>query len=190
VLTRANPRRAHALCVLQVLVQLSTRAAEKLLWAGAPIIRSRVVLIIFALWSFLLCLPAVLLVELVEDTGGWWALAWAVVSVFIFVPRISQGSRVVFALTSCRAFISVRTMYCSIETKELRYADVASLRIDVRPDATGEIFLRKKGDPHNLTQLRIYNIKGFRDACRVLEKMLPARVVEEAELEELLEDDQ
>jgi hypothetical protein len=170
----------------QVLVQLKSDGKDKLLWAGAPIIRTHTILTLFAVWAFLLTVPVLLLVELVEETGGWWAIAWAIVSVFIFVPRISQGSRVVFALTTQRAFVSVRTMHCSIETSSIDYAQVSAMRADVRSDGTGEIVLRKKGDEYDQGAVRIYNVKGFRDACRVLEARLPPRVVEQAGLRDVL----
>jgi len=128
--------------------------------------------------------PVCVLVELVDETGGWWALTWAVVSVFIFVPRVSQGSRVVFALTTLRAFVSVRTMYCSIETRTINYRHVGSVRVSARSDGTGEVVLRKKDDPYNVEEVRIYNVKGFRDACRVLQKALAPSIVERAGLSE------
>lgn len=163
-------------------MQLRSAEREKLLWAGVPIIRTRTIVGIFALWSVLLVVPVFLLVELVEETGGWWALAWALVSVFIFVPRLSQGSRVVFALTSQRAFVSVRTMHCSIETRAIAYRHVECARVEVRTDGTGEIVLRKRGDTFNAAEVRIYNIRGFRDACRVLREQLPPAVAEQAGL--------
>lgn len=167
-------------------MQLRSKEREQLLWAGAPIIRTRTILILFAIWSLLLIVPVCVLVELVDETGGWWALTWAVVSVFIFVPRVSQGSRVVFALTTLRAFVSVRTMYCSIETRTINYRHVGSVRVSARSDGTGEVVLRKKDDPYNVEEVRIYNVKGFRDACRVLQKALAPSIVERAGLSEML----
>ena len=92
------------------------REAEKLLWAGTPHLRKRTIFLLFSLWMVLLTVPTLLLVELVDEIGGWCALSWAVMSVFIFVPRISRGSREAFALTSRRAVVSKRSMYCSIHT--------------------------------------------------------------------------
>lgn len=172
----------------QILVQIKSAKGEKLLWAGTPIIRTRIIALLFAIWSVLLIVPLCLLVELVEETGGWWGIAWAFVSVFIFVPRVSQGSRVVFALTDRRAFVSVRTMYCSIETTSLDYSNVSSAHLKVLPDRTANIILRKMDDEFNAGSVRIYNIKGFRDACRVLHEHLPPRVVERAGLREVLDD--
>jgi hypothetical protein len=177
------PRRA------QILVQLKTAKGETLLWAGTPVIRTRIIALLFALWSVLLIVPLCLLVELIEDTGGWWGIAWAVVSVFVFVPRISQGSRVVFALTDRRAFVSVRTMYCSIETTSLDYSQVSSAHLVVLPDRTGQVILRKKDDDFNNGSVRLYNIKGFRDACHVLREHLPPRVVERAGFRDIFDDD-
>lgn len=169
---------------LQVLVQL--KADETLLWAGNPIIRTKTILMLFALWSVLLIIPVVVLVELVEDTGGWWAISWAVVSVFIFVPRISRSSRVVFALTTRRTFVSKRTMYCSIETSSLPYAEVRSARIKLNDDGTGEVYLRKLNDMYDGEALLLYNIKGIRDACRVLLAYLPPNVAEQGGLADTL----
>ena len=95
------------------------RAAEKLLWAGTPFLRTRTILSLFTWWVVLLIVPVFTLVELVEDVGGWIALGWAFISVFIFVPRISRSSRVVHVLTTQRAFTSTRTMFCSIETAQV-----------------------------------------------------------------------
>lgn len=162
------------------MVQLRPHEREELLWAGAPVVRARAILAVLVLWALFLVVPVCLLVELIEETGGWWALAWAVVSVFVFVPRVSQGSRVVFALTSVRAFVSVRTMHCSIETRAVGYGEMASVRADKRPDGTGVILIRKRGDVADAGCVRIYNVKRFRDACRVLAERLPRRVVEEA----------
>eukprot|EP00967_Tisochrysis_lutea_P052219 scaffold64677_cov30-Tisochrysis_lutea.AAC.5 len=87
----------------QVMVAIETAARknarlnlppEQILWAGTPYLRTRTVVLLFLLWSILLVLPVVFLVELVDDIGdtgidgGWLSLAWAVVSVFIFVPRV------------------------------------------------------------------------------------------------------
>ena len=121
---------------------------ETLLWAGTPHIRTKILLQIFSVWSVLLVIPSLILVEVVPDLGGWLALvrakltrasrtyrrhraacprgprtarrgyaprtslgramctayramckrtvapqAWAVCSVFVFVPYISRGSR-------------------------------------------------------------------------------------------------
>ena len=98
------------------------REAEKLLWAGTPHLRKRTKLLLFVLWVISLVVPSMLLVELVDEVGGWCALGWALMSVFLFVPRISRGSREVFALSSQRAFISKRTMYCSIHSAKVRRA--------------------------------------------------------------------
>jgi hypothetical protein len=96
------------------------REAEKLLWAGTPYLRMRTRLLLFVLWMVCLIVPSMLLVELVDEIGGWCAIAWAFVSVFLFVPRISRASREVFALTTRRAFISKRSMYCSIHSAKVR----------------------------------------------------------------------
>eukprot|EP00908_Phaeocystis_cordata_P015262 Transcript_26389.p2 GENE.Transcript_26389~~Transcript_26389.p2 ORF type:complete len:248 (+),score=56.53 Transcript_26389:86-829(+) len=98
--------------------KVPTGESEVLLWAGTPHVRTRVLLQIFALWTVLLLIPVFVLVELVPDVGGMIALAWAVVSVFIFVPYLSRGSREVFALTTHRAFTSCRTMFCSIQSSQ------------------------------------------------------------------------
>ena len=92
---------------------------ETLLWAGTPHIRTKILLQIFAIWSVLLLIPSLILVEVVPDVGGWLALAWAFCSVFIFVPYVSRGSREVYALTTHRAFSSCRTMFCSIQSAQV-----------------------------------------------------------------------
>merc|ERR1712118_222836 len=65
---------------------------ETLLWAGTPHVRTKILLQIFAIWSVLLLIPSLILVEVVPDVGGWLALAWAFCSVFIFVPYVSMGT--------------------------------------------------------------------------------------------------
>jgi len=67
---------------------------EQVLWAGTPHLRTATILSIFLAWSVLLVVPVLLLVELVDDIagsgidGGWLSLCWAIVSVFIFVPKV------------------------------------------------------------------------------------------------------
>ena len=98
------------------------RPAEKLQWAGTPYLRVRTKFLLFCLWMVLLLVPTLLLVELVDEIGPWMALGWSLVSVFIFVPRISRGSREAFALTTRRCVVSKRSMYCSIQTYQVRSA--------------------------------------------------------------------
>ena len=105
---------------------------ETLLWAGTPHIRTKILLQIFAIWSVLLLIPSLILVEVVPDVGGWLALAWAFCSVFIFVPYVSRGSREVYALTTHRAFSSCRTMFCSIQSAQVAVGYRSSCRHLVR----------------------------------------------------------
>jgi hypothetical protein len=69
---------------------------EQVLWAAAPHLRTSTILGLLVLWSVVLVVPVVLLVEMVGDIGdmgidgGWIALGWAVLSVFIFVPQVSD----------------------------------------------------------------------------------------------------
>jgi len=159
------------------------KPAEQLLWAGAPHLRTRSMLFLFALWSVLLIVPVFVLVEMVEDIGGWLALGWAVVSVFLFVPRISRNSRVAFALTTSRAFISERTMFCSITTTVLPHVDVMSCKMSLNSDQTGTIQLR--GVPSRFAETRIVtfdHVLQLRDCCRVLDVVLPPEIVEDAGL--------
>merc|ERR1719453_776334 len=60
------------------------REAEKLLWAGTPHLRARSVLLLFFIWMVVLLVPTLLMVELVDEVGGWCALAWAFFTVFTF----------------------------------------------------------------------------------------------------------
>eukprot|EP00962_Isochrysis_galbana_P039868 scaffold14366_cov94-Isochrysis_galbana.AAC.3 len=105
--TASRPGASPRLTVLgcsqaQVLVAIETAARktmnqhlppERVLWAAAPHLRTATILRLLLLWSVMLAVPVVLLVELVGDIGdtgidgGWVALAWAIVSVFIFVPK-------------------------------------------------------------------------------------------------------
>ena len=107
------------------------RPAEKLLWAGTPHLRTSSIMCYFFVWMVLLIVPVFILVEMVEDVGGWIAFAWAFVSVFIFVPIVSRSSRCVFALTTTRAFTSERTMFCSTNTRQVRYEDVSDAKLKI-----------------------------------------------------------
>ena len=118
------------------------REAEKLLWAGTPHLRKRTIFLLFSLWMVLLTVPTLLLVELVDEIGGWCALSWAVMSVFIFVPRISRGSREAFALTTRRAVVSKRSMYCSIHTFKVSRRSSPPAPILQRPTDTVDAIWR------------------------------------------------
>lgn len=165
----------------QVLVQL--RTGERVLWAASPLMRSRHVLFLLVVWVIILVVPAVALVELIADTGGWWAIAWAFVSIFIFVPRVSRASRVVFVLTDRRAFTSVRSMYCSIDTRTLDFRDVARLHVQPHGDGTGDITLWKTNDAYDANKVIFDSVLDLRGACRVLMDTLPRMVVRAAALE-------
>mmetsp|Transcript_43080 Transcript_43080/g.126657 ORF Transcript_43080/g.126657 Transcript_43080/m.126657 type:complete len:269 (-) Transcript_43080:1225-2031(-) len=150
------------------------RAAEKLLWAGTPFLRTRTILSLFLLWVVMLVVPVFLLVELVEETGGWLALGWAFISVFVFVPRVTRSSREVYALTTYRAFTSTRTMFCSIETAQVRYENVVEAKLKINGDQTGTIEMRyHKGPFEPMGLVRFDRLRDLRNACRVLDEMLP-----------------
>lgn len=157
------------------------QAAEKLLWAGAPYLRTSTIISLFFIWMTLLILPVFVLVELVEH-GGWYALAWSFVSVFIFVPRVSRSSRVAFALTTQRAFVSTRTMFCSITTDQVRYENVSSAKLKINKDQTGTVELSfHKGPFEPMGVVRMDRIRDLRNACRVLDELLPAEILAAAQ---------
>jgi len=180
----------------QVMVALNTRArkkkgrepVEELLWAGTPHLRTRIILFLFFVWTVLLVVPTPFLVELI-DHGGWCALGWAAVSVFIFVPKVTRGSREVFVLTSSRAFASIRSMYCAIETVQLDFSDVTAAKVTINADHTGTIELRSSlpeagKHPHDLyhrDRVVVFDrVRDLRDACRVLNDLLPREIVDSA----------
>ena len=68
--------------------------------------------------------------------------AWAVCSVFVFVPYISRGSREVYALTTHRAFSSCRTMFCSIQSEQVSYMNMGTVQLKLNVDHTGSFVLR------------------------------------------------
>ena len=53
------------------------RPVERILWAGTPHTRKRTILLLVLLWAVTLAVPAILLEDLVDEVGGWLALAWA-----------------------------------------------------------------------------------------------------------------
>jgi hypothetical protein len=157
------------------------REAEKLLWAGTPYLRKRTIFLLFSLWMVLLFVPTLMLIELVDEIGGWCALAWAVVSVFVFVPRISRGSREAFALTTRRAVVSKRSMYCSIHTAKVHYGDIASASLKMHRDGSGTFTFTKVKMMYQPTEYVIFDrVRDVRGAVRTLEQVLPAEVVEAA----------
>ena len=108
-------------------------------------------------------------------------MAWAVVSVFLFVPRISRSSRAVFAITSKRVFSSERSMYCSIHTGQLQLAEVTSASLKINSDSTGTlVFQMYRGELKPPTVVTFDHVKDLRNCCRVLDAVLPAPVVEAA----------
>tara|TARA_B110001452_G_scaffold81790_1_gene66896 strand:+ start:2897 stop:3769 length:873 start_codon:yes stop_codon:yes gene_type:complete len=201
---------------------------ETLLWAGTPHIRTRTLIKIFMIWSLLLVIPAVVLVEAVPDEGGLYSLFWAFVSIFIFVPYVSRGSREVrslsrrtrlakppgahsmcmhmcmhapvlpqvYALTTHRAFSSCRTMFCSIQTAQVAYIDVASVKLSLHDDHTGSLKLRSKyadqievmtlqpqhAEHMSKAEVHFEHVFDVKVACKVLDTMLPSEVVEAAGL--------
>ena len=157
------------------------REPEKLRWAGTPHTRKRTVLLIILIWALFLAVPAIILEDLVDEIGGWLALAWAVVTVFIFVPRLTRGNREVFALTSRRAFVSRRTMYCSIHTDKILYSDIAKAQLLPHKDGTATIVLTKTKVMYMpVERITFDRIRDVRGAERVLGLMLPTEVAQEA----------
>jgi len=153
------------------------REPEKLRWAGTPHTRFRTILLIVLLWAVFLVVPALLLEDLVDEIGGWLALAWAFFTVFIFVPRLTRGSREVFALTARRAVVSKRSMYCSIHTEKVEYGDVASAELRPHKDGTATIVLTKTKHMYALTERVTFDrIRDVRGAERVLGMLLPPDV--------------
>ena len=153
------------------------REAEKLLWAGTPHLRVRTKLLLFILWLVLLVVPSLLLHELVDEIGGWMALGWAVMSVFIFVPRISRGSREVFGLSNRQMFISKRSMYCSINSQKAGYNDIASAKLTMHKDGSGTFtFTKIKVMYHPVERVIFDRVRDVRGACRILAEVLPEEV--------------
>jgi len=155
------------------------REAEKLLWAGTPHTRKRTIFVLLLLWVVTLTVPAILLEDLVDEIGGWLALAWAVITVFIFVPRLTRGSREVFALTSRRAVVSRRSMYCSIHSDKINYHDIAKAELRPHRDGTATIVLTKVKLMYQPTERVTFDrIRDVRGAERVLSRVLPEDVAQ------------
>jgi len=176
----------------QITVAIQSRARrskgacepEVLLWAGTPYLRTNKILLLFMIWVVVLLVPVFLLTEVVEH-GGWMALGWAVVSVFIFVPKISRSSREVYALTTCRVFASTRTMYCSITTDQLDYGDVTAAKLHFNSDLTATLTLestldRQRDEFKPIKRVTLDRLKDVKDVCRVLSQYLPAEIAESA----------
>lgn len=157
------------------------RDAEKLFWAGTPHTRKRTIFLLLVIWAVVLVVPALLLEELVDEIGGWLALLWAMVSVFIFVPRITRGSREVFALSSQRVIVSRRSMYCSIHSDKVAYHDIASAELKSHKDGTATIVLTQTKVMYQPTvRITFDRVRDVRGAVRVLSQMLPQEVAQEA----------
>jgi len=157
------------------------RESEKLKWAATPHLRVRSKFLLFVLWMVLLIVPAMLLHELVDEVGGWFALGWAVMSIFIFVPRISRGSREVFGLSDRRMFISKRSMYCSIHSQKSSYNDIAAAKLTMHRDGTGTFTFTKVKIMYHPTERIIFDrVRDVRGACRALAEVLPEEVAQEA----------
>ena len=140
-------------------------------------------------WTLAIAAPVPLLVEYVEH-GGYVALLLAALSVFLVVPRLTRASRNVYVLTDRRAFVSRRTMYCTVETTQLYYADIydAELTADTADGATATLDLR--GRPESTSsraggggmrlgaeaRVRFANVRDVEGLCRVIQRSLPAGI--------------
>lgn len=157
------------------------REPEKLFWAGTPYLRKRSVFLLFVLWMVMLIVPAMLLHELVDEVGGWVALSWALMSVFVFVPRMSRGSREVFALSNRQMFISKRSMYCSIQSVKANYSDIASAKLTMHRDGSGTFTFTKVKIMYHPTEYVVFDrVRDVRGCCRVLAEVLPEDVAQAA----------
>lgn len=166
------------------------REPERLLWAGTPHLRKRTVLLLFVMWMFTLLVPTLLLIEMVDEIGGWVALMWAVISIFVFVPRISRGSREAFALTSRRAVISKRKLTCSIHTATVNYGDVASAALTMHRDGSGTFTLTKVKAMYHPTERVVFDrVRDVKGAERMLAQVLPPEVAQAAGFAEGARDD-
>merc|ERR1719375_2103432 len=115
-----------------------------------------------------------LLVELVDEIGGWCAILWAVVSVFLFVPRISRGSREVFGLSNQRAFISKRSMYCSINSAKAQYSDIATASLTMHRDGSGTFtFTKAKAMFRPIETIVFDRVRDVKGCVRTLALVLP-----------------
>lgn len=175
----------------QLLVMLDTgrptkknptpREAEKLLWAGTPNLRKRTIFLLFTIWMVLLIVPTLVLIELVDEIGGWCALGWSFVSIFVFVPRITRGSREAFALTQKRAVVSKRSMYCSIHTSQVNFGDISSASLQMHKDGSGTFTFTKVKMMYQPREYVVFDrVRDVRGAVRVLSDVLPPEVVESA----------
>lgn len=157
------------------------REAEKLLWAGTPNLRKRTVFLLFTLWMVLLIVPALVMVELIDEIGGLCALGWSFASIFIFVPRISRGSREAFALTTKRCVVSKRSMYCSIHTSQVDYGDIQSASLQMHKDGSGTFTFNKVKVMYQPKEYVMFDrVRDVKGAIRVLEDKLPPEVLESA----------
>jgi len=157
------------------------REAEKLFWAGTPYIRKRTICLLFVIWMVVLTIPSLLLHDLIDEVGGWCALAWAFFSIFFFVPRLTRGSREVFALTSRRVIVSRRSMYCSINSQKIDYGDIVSATLTTHRDGTGTfVFTKIKAMYQPTERVTFDRVRDVKGAVRVLAKVLPSEVAEDA----------
>lgn len=106
------------------------------------------------------------------------------------------GLTQVYALTTHRAFSSCRTMFCSIQTAQVAYVDVASVKLSLHDDHTGSLALRSKyadqieamalqpqyAEHMSKAEVRFEHVFDVKGACKVLDTMLPSEVVEAAGL--------
>ena len=153
---------------------------ERVVWCATPYLSTTTQLRLFLVWTVAIVTPVFPLVEFLEH-GGWISLVWAVTCVFIFVPRMSRASREVYVLTDRRAFVSLRTLHCSIQTTEVNLLDIYSARLLPVGDgstATLELYGRSTRQLgfSSLVRVRFEQVRGVEKLCNVLDALLPRDV--------------
>ena len=168
----------------QLLAEL--RPEEKLMWAGCAKEEPRNVMLWLAVWGMAMVVPSSLLVNMIRGNAGvLFALGWALLTIPFFVPQISRTSRMVFALSSRRALVALRTIHKTVEVQSMLLRQVTGLNMTTRPDGTGDILLTKRDREHGDSTIRFDNVINSREARRTLFYLLPQDVVRDSGLGEM-----